>query len=562
MVGVVPPPGEVGGAPLNEATAQVFGAWKDEGVAREAVPGEPHGALASMFGHPTWGLRAGALEGVVDAATAAQRAEELAHAFARGRDAAAASGALGGGGEGARRAFDAGLAECLEVKKTRIILNLKDTVNVEATEWDYTYSPFADFVAAIPPGGYMGKKDVAGGFNGVRMAPGSQRYLYVRVEGKTFVWCRLPMGWSLSPGFFSLFSAEVAAGVRARLLALGVDCIVYVYLDDFLLGAATREACQRGMDVLGEVFTAVGMVEAPGKTEGPVQKMVMMGLEYDSVSRVLSCPIDKLVKTLTFTAIARTCALRKWPVPGGFGASLAGRISHLAEVDVVLRPYTCALGRLLFGKKQDRRLHYLHVSAMAPVLAALQFVWDRAAGGKLARSRLVHPGNRPRVFVTSDATRREVPGGHVGAVAFTVGDVTLRFASAALGAYDIGILELLAPALFVSRFGYLFPGAHLVFGLDNAGEQYHLNSGRSSCPFTVDLLRVIFSAGERVGFTHHAGWLPREANHLNDRCCAATEAEARALCPGLHVPALPADMWGLLQAWAPEAGWDPAVWKV
>ena len=123
------------------------------------------------------------------------------------------------------------------------------------------------------------------------------------------------------------------------------------------------------------------------------------------------------------------------------------------------------------------------------------------------------------------------------------------------------MLELLAVALFITRFGHLLRGSHICFGLDNCGEAYHLNSGRAACPLTVNLLQVVFSEAEKWGITHSAGWWPREVNHINDRACAGSEAEARELCPQLVIPPLPAGMWDLLQSWAPQAVWDPLVWK-
>jgi hypothetical protein len=115
--------------------------------------------------------------------------------------------------------------------------------------------------------------------------------------------------------------------------------------------------------------------------------------------------------------------------------------------------------------------------------------------------------------------------------------------------------------LFLSRYGRLLRGAHIVFGLDNCGEAFHLNSGRAACPLTRNLLQVFFTEAERWDITHAGGWWPREVNFRNDRACAESVEVARGLCPELVEPPMPAGMLALLRAWAPHAAWDPRVWE-
>jgi hypothetical protein len=93
-------------------------------------------------------------------------------------------------------------------------------------------------------------------------------------------------------------------------------------------------------------------------------------------------------------------------------------------------------------------------------------------------------------------------------------------------AHDVAWLELFAPVLAVLRYGDLWRGAHIIFGIDSTSVNYMANKLRASREEGLDLLRVFAAALHEFDITHVVRWQPRELLHDCDRVAAAPSDQA------------------------------------
>ena len=101
------------------------------------------------------------------------------------------------------------------------------------------------------------------------------------------------------------------------------------YIDYFLtIGVPDSLECLRNMQLMEETCAQAGLPIEPSKSMGPSSSIVFLGIKIDSVSGMLSLPINKLQKIKE--------SLAKWR---GFKAcrkrdllSLIGVLSHASKV--------------------------------------------------------------------------------------------------------------------------------------------------------------------------------------------------------------------------------------
>ena len=121
--------------------------------------------------------------------------------------------------------------------------------------------------------------------------------------------------------------------VKAFLQAHGVPS--FVYIDDFLYYGPSLAACQRQYRFIQFVLESAGWVENPEKARGPGQRGVFLGLEIDTIERVVRTPEDKMELIQSrFKQLLKQKKASSRQVAGAYGAVCAtllatGPILHL-----------------------------------------------------------------------------------------------------------------------------------------------------------------------------------------------------------------------------------------
>lgn len=135
-----------------------------------------------------------------------------------------------------------------------------------------------------PP--YMVKVDLKHAFRQCSVHPQDLHLLGCTWQGQYYYHKRLPFGLRSSPFLFN----QVAEAVQWILPnVLEIQHIIH-YLDDFFILAVSEAEGHRLLDVVLTAFSRLGVEWAPKKVEGPSQCLSFLGIEIDTVGRVLRLP--------------------------------------------------------------------------------------------------------------------------------------------------------------------------------------------------------------------------------------------------------------------------------
>ena len=142
-------------------------------------------------------------------------------------------------------------------------------------------------VVARGRGALLANFDVEGAFRTEPVHPDDRWLLGMKWEDKVYVDKVLPFGLRSAP---KLYNAVADALLWILVHLDGVDGLHY--LDNFLIfgDPNSSQSLQRAM----ARCAALGVPVAPGKTEGPSTRLVLLGIEIDTVSMSLQLPAAKL----------------------------------------------------------------------------------------------------------------------------------------------------------------------------------------------------------------------------------------------------------------------------
>jgi len=150
----------------------------------------------------------------------------------------------------------------------------------------------------IKPNSYLAKVDLKSAYRSVGLHPSNFQYtgLKWKFTGDTdytyFYDRALPFGARKSPGIFHRLTQAVRRMMKRR------GFVVIAYLDDFLIIADNRQQCLDALNTLISLLRELGFSIAWGKTEGPKQALVFLGVLVDTQSMTLHLPQEKVTKLL------------------------------------------------------------------------------------------------------------------------------------------------------------------------------------------------------------------------------------------------------------------------
>lgn len=454
--------------------------------------------------------------------------------------------------------WDATMTSLHTEKKSRLVINLRSHVNRRLHLWPFRYAAFATFLGHVKSGGWLAKTDVSAGFHHIRIKPGDRKFLVFKTLKGWYRFTRLPFGLSTAPALFSWLTAEVNALLRIN----GVSASL-VYIDDFIVYADSQTACADALALLKDICRRLNIKLDPDKTEGPTQRITILGYTIDTTAMMVSIPPEKILKTIFYATTFKACAAAGIPVPAGPIRKAAGSFVRLATVNPDLRPHLRGFSLAGDGHRwSSPSTSVVAVHKHPTLLANVTWISRAAQDGELDGEHLIPaPSLRPwnTLYVTSDASLSG-PAGHRSAGAgVRCGPALLSLMlPASYGSFSIASLELLPLAVFILLASDLLAGALLVIGIDNQGDAYSINSGRARSPEAALLINLIYLLRKFSGCDILATWISRVFNFLADRLAACrSEPEVRNLSSfASAVPPAQLD-WGRLSSIVTSANDDP-----
>ena len=329
-------------------------------------------------------------------------------------------------------------------------------------------------VLALGAGTLMAKFDVEGAYRTIPVHPEDRWLLGMKWEGKLYVDKTLPFGLRSAPKIYT----AVADAMQWILGKEGVDVIHY--LDDFfMVGAPNSGQCEHSLRVSQEWCGRLGIPVAFHKTEGPVTRMVFLGIELDTVLMSLRLPdgkLERLQKEIQRWSVRKACTKREL-------LSLIGQLQHAC---CVVKPGRSFLRRMIELSRTVKELHH-RVRLNRGFRSDLCW-WACFLPGWNGTSMMAGVvKSSPQVVLTSDAS------GSWGCGAFTsAGEWFQLELPSSWDGIHITIKELLPIVIGAAVWGSQWRGMSVRCLCDNAAVVVIVNSGRSKVERVMHLMWSLF----------------------------------------------------------------------
>lgn len=170
---------------------------------------------------------------------------------------------------------------------TRLIHDLRG-VNASIVPPRFTLRGAAEAAGVTRDSNWLVALDLAQGYQQVAVAEEARRYLGAMWGDRAVAATVLPFGLNLSPYVFTRITGFLARLIRKR-LGLNVAC----YIDDFLLGADTREALVEGLAGVRSLFRRLGVVLSDKLPAVPAQTADFLGFRWDARTKEVQIPEER-----------------------------------------------------------------------------------------------------------------------------------------------------------------------------------------------------------------------------------------------------------------------------
>ena len=142
-------------------------------------------------------------------------------------------------------------------------------------------------------GDFMTNIDLKDAYLSVPVHQSSQKFLRFIWEDTCYQFKALPFGLCSAPKIFTQLMKPITAFLRRKSIR------VLIYLDDFLLLAATKEEAVKNTHLLITLLQSLGFIINFKKSSlTPSQVITFLGFKIDSTSMMLSLPAEKINKIL------------------------------------------------------------------------------------------------------------------------------------------------------------------------------------------------------------------------------------------------------------------------
>ena len=170
----------------------------------------------------------------------------------------------------------------------RWVLDLR-SVNEHVMRPEFKLTGVAEVRQLIEAGAWMTKLDLSDAYLHVMVNRRSRRWLAFRALKGVYRMRAMIFGLSNAPYIFTMMMKPVIA----HLHHLGIQCVVY--LDDFCIWAASREAAIRATATTQRLLESLGFeINLSKSVVEPTQRLVYLGMVFDTTTTTLSVPTEKL----------------------------------------------------------------------------------------------------------------------------------------------------------------------------------------------------------------------------------------------------------------------------
>ena len=366
----------------------------------------------------------------------------------------------------------------------------------------FKFQTLDDAIQLLRPNYFMAKIDLRHAYRSVPIHPSNfpATGLHWHFDGDDdvtyFYDTRLPFGAKSSPEIFH----RLTQSVRRMMSRRGFNSVV-VYLDDFLVIAPTREACQLAFTTLLQLLQDLGFSISWHKVLGPTQNLVFLGVELDTKQCTMSLPSSKLqdLHQLTSSFLTKRRATKTQL------QQLAGKLN-----------WAC---RVVYGGRTFLRRILDMMNSLSSPTAKARLSTDFYEDIKWWNSFLqVFNGQRP-FLSRQPITDVDTDACQLAAGAYYRGDWLyhhFRLDSPPCAGLHINHKEVLAQVFAAFRWGHLWKNHHVIIHCDNVAAVHIINKGTTAHPLVMFFLRQLFWLSVIHNFRFTAVHIKGDLNTIAD----------------------------------------------
>ena len=204
--------------------------------------------------------------------------------------------------------------------------SVNDGINSDEFSMHYVkLDQIISMVAKHGPGAMMAKFDVEAAYRNIAIHPEDRYLLGMKWRGQFFVDLALPFGLRSAPYIFN----SVADMVEWIILNRYDVADLMHYLDDFIMaGPPGSDQCARNLQTSLAVCRSLGLPLHPDKCIAPSTRLVVLGIELDSLEQSARLPAEKLA---ALQELIQSWRSRRWCTRHQL-ESLIGHLHHAAKV--------------------------------------------------------------------------------------------------------------------------------------------------------------------------------------------------------------------------------------
>lgn len=395
-------------------------------------------------------------------------------------------------------------------------LSVNDGIDPDKFTMQYiTVDQIIRMISSYGLGALIAKFDVEAAYRNIAVHPSDRYLLGMRWRKHYYVDLALPFGLRSAPYIFN----SVADMVEWILLHTHNVSALLHYLDDFITaGPPDTNQCAENLATSIAVCRSLGLPLHPDKCIGPSTRLVVLGIELDSVAQVACLPSDKL---FALQVLLQSWRNRRWCTRREL-ESLIGHLHHAAKVVWPGRTFLRRMINLLqCFRKRDHPIRlnsefHLDLQWWLQFLSSWHGVYFWLFPGMSAS---------PDLEVTSDAS------GSLGFGAYFNGEWFSCAWVSSQASHSIAYKELFPIIIAAHVWGPHFARRHVLFRTDNEAVVYILNSRTSRIPVLMRLLRHLLASAAHFNFSFASQHVPGVHNCIADALSRFHWQEFRRLAP-------------------------------
>lgn len=227
----------------------------------------------------------------------------------------------------------------------RLIHDLR-AINAHLEAPHFSIHGCKDAASVVRSSQWLCALDLRRGYQQVLMDRSARRFLGACVGGKTVVSAVLPFGLSLSPYIFTRLTNWIAGMVRKR-----TGLSVAVYIDDFLVGAPTKEEIEKGLGEIRRLFDELGVVLSTKKPITIAREVEFLGFRWSAEKKTIGLTEERRKE---YRRVIKN--LLRSPHPVKRWRTAIGKLVFLKEAVGPTLRHVRSIIRLVKGRRDTTRI--------------------------------------------------------------------------------------------------------------------------------------------------------------------------------------------------------------